>query len=628
MQEVLSSPGRPLDAATRAFMEPRFSHDFSRVRVHSDAATEQSAQDVNAHAYTVGHDMVFGVGRFAPETNEGRRLIAHELAHVVQQSGSAAAVQRAPTPAADPSAEHAAVGAEAEAVVQLNWERDLDGPDFVDRLVAVVSRYRDFRGVPKDHIRAALMVPGGNFFTKHMLMFKTGQQVQLRITASFDRGDLQHMWVASDEPRPTSDPKTSPPNTTTESPRSKAGDPQIQARKPEPYEEAFGEIKLSGGRVSVLLWGDPKSSVPDEQRIHHLIRADVLYRHPEGEPAEAVEFMAFIRTPGDKWFLGPAYHWPWRLREPTAAPHRQRSTSEEFESETGWVYPQKINKGLHDIAAQALKEADPTSLKNLPYTIAGVVVPIGAMKLITMDTGELSGLVRFEWQIDEDLLVQESELDTIGTPSAAKPGPSGPTSAPRNTQVGDIISTSKGTQRVVQIEPSKLFTEPYVEPQATQTVSPPPKAAPSVTETASPKQVTSSAVDPGAAKGTAQKQLPPGSTPPAQKQVQPPPKATTQREMEEAAAQQKAMVTTKGETPRKGSQTPKGKLEFERGRQEPSANEIKEDHPVSQSTLRSWRMFLHLKRSLQHAVKAKSRSQKKASKQSPGVKWRSKQSNG
>jgi hypothetical protein len=70
-------------------MEQRFGHDFSRVRVHSGAAAEQSARDVNAHAYTVGHDMVFAGGRFAPGTHEGRRLIAHELTHVVQQSCAA-----------------------------------------------------------------------------------------------------------------------------------------------------------------------------------------------------------------------------------------------------------------------------------------------------------------------------------------------------------------------------------------------------------------------------------------------------------------------------------------------------------------------------------------------------------
>lgn len=95
VQEVLSSSGQPLDAVTRAFFEPRFGHDFGRVRVHSSAAADASARSVNAHAYTVGHNIAFGAGRLAPATHEGRRLIAHELAHVVQQAGADAALMRA-----------------------------------------------------------------------------------------------------------------------------------------------------------------------------------------------------------------------------------------------------------------------------------------------------------------------------------------------------------------------------------------------------------------------------------------------------------------------------------------------------------------------------------------------------
>jgi hypothetical protein len=86
VNHALANPGRPLELALREDMEQRFGCDFSRVRLHSGAAAEQSARDVNAHAYTVGQDMVFGAGRFAPGTQEGRWLIAHELTHVVQQS--------------------------------------------------------------------------------------------------------------------------------------------------------------------------------------------------------------------------------------------------------------------------------------------------------------------------------------------------------------------------------------------------------------------------------------------------------------------------------------------------------------------------------------------------------------
>ena len=83
---VLAGSGRPLEPALRQDMEQRFGHDFSRVRVHSDAAAAQSARAINAHAYTADQHIVFGASRFAPGTHEGRRLLAHELTHVVQQS--------------------------------------------------------------------------------------------------------------------------------------------------------------------------------------------------------------------------------------------------------------------------------------------------------------------------------------------------------------------------------------------------------------------------------------------------------------------------------------------------------------------------------------------------------------
>ncbi len=87
VHEVLRSPGQPLDPAPRAFMESRFGHDFNQVRVHSDATAAESASAVNALAYTVGQDVVFAAGRYAPGTTEGDHLLAHELTHVVQQSG-------------------------------------------------------------------------------------------------------------------------------------------------------------------------------------------------------------------------------------------------------------------------------------------------------------------------------------------------------------------------------------------------------------------------------------------------------------------------------------------------------------------------------------------------------------
>jgi len=88
VHEVLHSQGQPLDAQTRAFMEPRFGHDFSNVRVHSGAKAAESARALNAIAYTASNNIVFEGGRYQPAGNYGLRLLAHELAHVVQQQAS------------------------------------------------------------------------------------------------------------------------------------------------------------------------------------------------------------------------------------------------------------------------------------------------------------------------------------------------------------------------------------------------------------------------------------------------------------------------------------------------------------------------------------------------------------
>lgn len=88
VSQVLRSGGQPLHTATLAFFEPRFGHDFSRVRIHAGAQASDSAKAVNALAYTVGRHIVFGARGYEPHTSAGQRLLAHELTHVVQQSGA------------------------------------------------------------------------------------------------------------------------------------------------------------------------------------------------------------------------------------------------------------------------------------------------------------------------------------------------------------------------------------------------------------------------------------------------------------------------------------------------------------------------------------------------------------
>jgi hypothetical protein len=116
VNDVLSSHGQPLDSGTRMFFGSRFGHDFGKVRVHTDARSARSARLVNALAYTVGRDLVFAEGQYAPHSAAGRRLIAHELAHVVQQRN--ATHQASPgrlmaTSAADPAEREADRAADA-----------------------------------------------------------------------------------------------------------------------------------------------------------------------------------------------------------------------------------------------------------------------------------------------------------------------------------------------------------------------------------------------------------------------------------------------------------------------------------------------------------------------------------
>jgi hypothetical protein len=92
--DALRGSAQPLDSATRSFFEPRFGRDLSDVRIHNDNRAAESAQSLNAHAYTYGRDIVFGAGQYDPHSTQGQHLLAHELTHVVQQQQSSASVMR------------------------------------------------------------------------------------------------------------------------------------------------------------------------------------------------------------------------------------------------------------------------------------------------------------------------------------------------------------------------------------------------------------------------------------------------------------------------------------------------------------------------------------------------------
>jgi hypothetical protein len=140
VMRTLAGPGMPLDAAAAQLMGSRFGRDFSHVRVYTDAQAAQSAKSVGALAYTVGPRMVFGAGQYRPGSTGGLHLIAHELAHVVQQSRHSARPSRAPViaPAASPDEREADAFAErATAGMPVKAPARASDADVLHRSVAV-----------------------------------------------------------------------------------------------------------------------------------------------------------------------------------------------------------------------------------------------------------------------------------------------------------------------------------------------------------------------------------------------------------------------------------------------------------------------------------------------------------
>jgi hypothetical protein len=131
VHDVINSGGRPLEPEVREDMEGRLGHDFSDVRVHDDAAAADSARAVNAHAYTVGSNVVFQRDRYDPSSAEGKTTLAHELTHVIQQRSGPVEGTSAPggIKVSDPSDRF-------ELEASANAERAMAGPAPVQALSA------------------------------------------------------------------------------------------------------------------------------------------------------------------------------------------------------------------------------------------------------------------------------------------------------------------------------------------------------------------------------------------------------------------------------------------------------------------------------------------------------------
>jgi Domain of unknown function (DUF4157) len=177
----LRSPGQALDSRTRALFEPRFGRSFDHVRIHTDASAAASARGISALAYTVGSDIVFADRRYDPRTSAGGRLLAHELAHTVQQSGATPTVQR--TSASCPKG--------WDATVQADHQRALG---MIDTATTKLSAYD---GTNPPEVKAAL--------EKHFKASGTGLAAQIKRNlgsisalaaslASYDCEDTSSWW--------------------------------------------------------------------------------------------------------------------------------------------------------------------------------------------------------------------------------------------------------------------------------------------------------------------------------------------------------------------------------------------------------------------------------------------------
>jgi Domain of unknown function (DUF4157) len=159
VEDVLRTPGEPLDGATQASMTRRLGHDFSRVRVHADEHAAASAAALYAKAYAVREHVVFGAGRFEPGSSEGRRLLAHELAHVVQQAGPGAPTGGLrPAPAGGALEAEAASAAEAAAPQPVLAGGAAAG--VIQRDVLPVARFSPAPGIVVDRTERSVSISG------------------------------------------------------------------------------------------------------------------------------------------------------------------------------------------------------------------------------------------------------------------------------------------------------------------------------------------------------------------------------------------------------------------------------------------------------------------------------------
>lgn len=282
VRSTLQSAGSPLDPATRDYMEPRLGHDLSRVRIHTDNDAADSAQSVRAQAYSAGKDIVFGEGRYEPHSDSGRRLLAHELVHVVQAGMAAGS--------------HWGGGIVEQAA------REGAAPVPIQQLAAPAQLSR-FTGTPRaewliyadiDEVERQLADP----------TLTTDELRELQLRRDYLLEELSAVGMSVETPVPTSTPTPSPHEratgahtTTTTTTETR---PPAEAATPDVREYSGTELESEVVRLREELALLPASSEERDVIVHRLavLEANLLQRQALGQRSEQIA-QVIAAAPGD-----------------------------------------------------------------------------------------------------------------------------------------------------------------------------------------------------------------------------------------------------------------------------------------------------------------------------------------
>ncbi len=284
VRSTLQSAGSPLDPATRDYMEPRLGHDLSGVRIHTDSGAADSAQSVGAHAYSAGNDIVFGEGRYEPHSDSGRRLLAHELVHVVQAGMAAGS--------------HWGSGIVGQAAAEGAAPVPIQQP-------ATPAQLSRFTGTPRaewliyadiDEVERQLADPTLN----------TDELRELQLRRDYLLEELSAVGMSVETSAPTSTPTPGPRERTTgartTTTTTTEAHPRAEAATPDVHEYSGTELEAEIVRLrdELALLPADESSEERDTIVHRLtvLEASLLQRQALGQRSEQIA-QVIAASPGD-----------------------------------------------------------------------------------------------------------------------------------------------------------------------------------------------------------------------------------------------------------------------------------------------------------------------------------------